>query len=214
MSLPAFQRIIVELIVAPGRVRRLLQGDLALLEGYDLTEREQRRVLDAIRQPGMALNCTIARGNRFEAVAELFPMTCVLLKPVLRELLDELWEDAPPTSYQFTGEEEAFTGMVRQKIATGELAIEYLDEIFDYESRCAELAQWMRGQPTTDLEREAVIEFHHPPDLLLLPLSEHTAPPSGLPTGIYRARLTMRGDQFDVEMLSASPDGPDGGMPG
>ena len=211
MSLPAFQRIIVELIVAPGRVRQLLKGDLSVLDDYDLTEREQRRVLDAIRQPGMALNCTIARGNRFEAVAELFPMTCTLLKPVLRDLLDELWHDAPPTSYQFTGEEEAFTGMVRQKIATGELAIEYLEEIFDYESRCAELAQSMRNQSATDDALEAVIEFHHPPDLLLIPLSEHTAPPPGLPTGIYRARLTLRGDEFDVEMLSALPDGPDEG---
>ena len=212
MSLQAFQQAIVELTLAPRRVRQLLRGDLSVLANYDLTERERRRVLDAVRQPGMALNCTIARGNRFEAVAEMFPMTCVLLKPVLRELLDELWE-APPTNYQFEGEEEAFMGIVRRKLASGELAIEYLEEIFGYESRCVELAQRMRGQADQDGESEAIVEFHHPPELLLVPLSEYTAPPPGLPTGIYRARLTLRGEQFDVEMLAASLDGPDAGRP-
>lgn len=204
MSLQAFQQAIVELTLSPRRIQKLLQGELGVLEKYDLTERERQRVLHAIRQPGMSLNCTIARGNRFEAIAELFPMTCVLLKPVLRDLLDELWEDAPPTNYQFTGEEEAFTGMVRRKIATGELAIEYLEDIFAYELTCAGLAQRMRGDTTADEQREAIIEFHYPPDLLLIPLSEYNVPPPGLPTGSYRARLTLRGEQFDVEMLSAS----------
>ncbi len=206
MSLQAFQQAIVELTLSPRRIRKLLQGDMQVLEKYDLTERERQRVLHAIRQPGMSLNCTIARGNRFESVAELFPMTCVLLKPVLRDLLDELWEDAPPTNYQFTGEEEAFSGMVRRKIASGELIIEYLEDVFAYESRCAELAQRMRGDAHSDDKGEVIIEFHHPPDLLLIPLSEYQVPPSGLPTGNYRARLTLRGEQFDVEMLTASQD--------
>lgn len=206
MSLLAFQRAIVDLTLAPRRVRRLLDGDLDELDKYDLTQQERQRVLYAIRQPGMALNCTIARGNRFEAVAELFPMTCTLLKPVLRDVLDELWEDAPPTSYQFAGEEEAFMGIVRRKIETGELTIEYLDEVFAYECRCAELAQRMRAQDGTEEGSEAIVEFRHPPDLLLVPLSEQTVPPSGLPEGAYRARLTLRGEQVDVEMLSVSSD--------
>lgn len=213
MSLQAFQQVIVELTLDPGRVQRMLQGDLSVLDRYELTDRERKRVLEAIRQPGMALNCTIARGNRFEAVAELFPMTCTLLKPVLRDLLDELWKDAPPTHYQFAGEEEAFMGIVDRKIASGELAIEYLDEIFAYESRCAELAQRMRNQTATDDGSEAIVEFRHPPDLLLLPLSQQTIPPSGLPTGVYRARLILRGEQVDVEMLSATHDRPDAGRP-
>jgi hypothetical protein len=202
MSLKAFQLAIVELIVAPGRVRRLLQGDLRELDAYDLTQRERQRVLFAVGQPGMELNCVIARGNRFEPVVEAFPMTCTLLKPVLRELLDELWADAPPTNYQFEGEQEAFVRAVAGKLASGELAIEYLDEIFAYEARCAEMAQRLKGGLAA-AESEAIIEFRHPPDLLLPPLSEYKAPPAGLPTGVFRARLILRGDEFDVEMLSA-----------
>jgi hypothetical protein len=133
-------------------------------------------------------------------------MTCTLLKPVLRELLDEIWEDAPPTNYQFAGEDEAFIKAVSRKLATGELAIEYLDEIFSYESRCAELARRMGGETDPNEESEAIIEFRHPPDLLLPPLSEYKLPPSGLPAGNYRARLILRGERFDVEMLSATAD--------
>jgi hypothetical protein len=150
----------------------------------------------------MELNCVIARGNRFEPVVEAFPMTCTLLKPVLRELLDELWADAPPTNYQFEGEQEAFVRAVAGKLASGELAIEYLDEIFEYEARCAEMAQRLKGGQAA-VESEAIIEFRHPPDLLLPPLSEYKAPPAGLPTGVFRARLILRGEEFDVEMLSA-----------
>jgi hypothetical protein len=208
MSLQAFQQALVDLTLAPGRTRRLIRGDLTILEPYDLDERESRRLLDAIRQPGMSLNCTIARGNRFDAIGEIFPMTCVLLEPVLRELLDELWEDVRPTNYQFAGEEDAFAGIVRRKLATGELCIEYLDEIFAYECLCWEMAQQMRNQTDSHHEIDAILEFHHPPDLLLPPLAVLTAPPAGLPTGSYRARLTLRESRFDVEMLSASPGDP------
>lgn len=206
MSLQVFQQVMVKLTLAPNRVRQLLRGDLSLLETLDLTELERQRILAIIRQPGMSLNCTIARGNRFEAIGELFPMTCVVLEPVLGELLDELWEHVFPTNYQFAGEEEAFVGIVSQKMASGELAIEYLAEIFAYELKCSELARQMRQQTGVDHEIEAIIDFSHPPDLLLTPLSELKAPPAGLPTGVYKARLTLRGTRFDVEMLQASPD--------
>jgi hypothetical protein len=204
MSLQGFQQVIVDLTLAPKTIRRLLGGDLSPLDSYDLTEPECQRVLDVIRQPGMSVNCSIARGNRFEAIGELFPMTCVLLEPILRELLDELWEDFRPTNYQFAGEEDAFTSIVLRKMAAGDLPIEYLDEIFAYESLCADLARRMRNQTDPGQEFDALVEFHHPPDLLLPPLSELKAPPAGLPRGLYRALLTLRGTRFDVEMLSAS----------
>jgi hypothetical protein len=133
-------------------------------------------------------------------------MTCVLLEPVLRNLLDELWEGLLPANYQFAGEEDAFADMVRRKMANGELNIEYLEEIFAYELVCADMAKQMRSQTDTHHEAETIIEFNHPPDLLLPPLSDLSAPPPGLPRGTYRARLILRGTRFDVEMLSATPD--------
>src|SRR2546425_1890277 len=123
MSLQAFQQALVDLTLAPQQTRRLIQGDLTILDSYDLDERELSRLLDVVKHPGMSLNCTIARGNRFDAIGEVFPMTCVLLEPVLRDLLAELWENVRPTNYQFAGEEEAFAGIVRQKLSNSELSI-------------------------------------------------------------------------------------------
>lgn len=205
MSVNAFQRAMVELTLSPRIAQRLYDGDLHVIDSYDLSERERRRLFDVVRQAGMSLNCTIARGNRFEAIGDLFPMTCVLLEPVLRNLLDELWEDVRPSNYQFNGEADAFVTRVQQKMAQGELSIEYLDEILAYELTCLNMAQEMRNQTNTACEIERLIEFGHSPESLLVALSALNAPPTGLPQGFYRARLILRGMKFEVEMLSAQP---------
>jgi hypothetical protein len=119
--------------------------------------------------------------------------------------LDDLWEDVRPSNYQFTGEADAFVTRVQQKMARGELSIEYLDEIFAYELTCLDMAQEMRNQANTACEIERLVEFRHSPQPLLLALSTLNSPPSGLPQGSYRARLILRGMKFEVEMLSAQP---------
>ena len=204
MSLGTFQRAVVELTLAPRKARALRDGDESALADYSLTGRERDRILDIVRQPGMSVNCSLARGNRFEVIAETFPMTCVLLEPVLRELLDELWEDYLPANYQLTGEETAFAAIVRRKTAAGELSIEYLDEIFAYEVACREMIQRMRIQPGPDAVIEAAVEFQHSPDELLPPLSRLAAPPPGLPRGSYPARVKLRGERFEVQTLPGS----------
>ena len=209
MSLQAFQRALVDLTLAPQNSRRLLEGDLTILQPYDLDELEVRRLVDVVRQPGMSVHCTIARGNRFDAIGEVFPMTLVLLEPVLRDLLNELWDSHHPTNYQFAGEEDAFAEFVKRKLSTNQLSIPYLDEVFNYECVCWEMAQQMRQQTHRDHEVEAVMEFNHPPDQLLEPLSRLEAPPEDLPTGTYRARLTLRGTRFHVEMLSSQSNSND-----
>jgi hypothetical protein len=127
-------------------------------------------------------------------------MTCVLLRPVLRPLVDELWQQHRPTNYQLSGEETAFVAIVTRKIAAGELVIEYLEEIFAYEMKCLELVQQKRTDP--DAEATAIVEFQHTPDDLLPPLSQLKAPGAGLPLGSYLARISLQGDQFEVELLN------------
>ena len=204
MSLQAFQRALVDLTLSPESSRRLLEGDASILKAYDLDEIERRRLVDVVQQPGMSINCTLARGNRFDAIGEVFPMTLVLLEPELRELLSELWEKHHPSNYQFAGEENAFASFVKEKLSTNQISIPYLDEVFNYECLCWQMAQEMRNQTQRDHEVHEIVEFKHQPDLLLEPLSRLVAPPEDLPTGSYRARLTLRGTRFYVEMISAS----------
>jgi hypothetical protein len=207
MSLRSFQRAVVELTLAPRMARALRQGDAGVLAGYDLTGRERDRILDIVRQPGISVHCSLVRGNRLEVIFDAFPMTCVLLRPVLRPLVDELWQEHRPTNYQLAGEETAFAAIVSRKIAQGELTIEYLREIFAYEMACLELVQRARMRNDPGAEVEAVVEFQHSPDELLPPLSQRTAPPAGLPSGSYRARVKLQNEQFEVELLHPACDG-------
>ena len=184
----------------------LRRGDAAALAGYDLTRRERDRILDIVRQAGISVHCSLSRGNRFEIIVSAFPMTCVLLQPALRALVDELWLEHRPTNYQLSGEDTAFATLVGRKLAQGELAIEYLAEIFGYELACLELARRMRMQTDAEAAPEAIVEFQHAPDELLPPLSRLAAPPPGLPSGSYRARVRLEGDRFALEALHLPHD--------
>ena len=200
MSLKTFQQVLVDLTLTPSRARAL-RVDGGALEGYDLTPLERERLLDILRQPGISVHCSLSRGNRFETIAEIFPMTCVLLEPVLRELLEELWRISRPENYQLSGEEAAFAELVKCKLAVGEIAIEYLEEVFAYEMVCWDLARRMRMQRDAESAVEAVVEFQHSPGELLPHLSRLVAPPARLPRGRYSARVVLRDGRFDVEML-------------
>jgi|GEM_PF-3311948 len=201
MSLQSFQRAVVELTLAPWKSRALRQGDSGVLAGYDLTCRERDRIVDIVGQPGISVHCTLSRGNRFEVIHGVFPMTCVLLRPKLRQVLDEHCQEHRPANYQLEGEQTAFAAIVSRKIAAGELVIEYLPEIFAYEMACMDLGRRMQMQNDPDAAVQAIVEFQHSPNELLPPLSRRSAPPSGLPKGSYRARVKLQGEQFQVELL-------------
>ena len=204
MSLRAFQQAVVDLTLMPPTARALRRGDTSVLDGFDLTARERDRLLAIVRQPGISVHCSLARGNRLEMIAETFPMTCVLLKPVLRQLVDELWAERRPGNYQLAGEDAAFATFLAGKRSAGEFQIEYLDEIFNYELACREMAQRIRLQAEPETPIEVTVEFQHSPDALLPPLSQLAAPPPGLPRGSYRARIRLEEGRYEVEMIECS----------
>jgi hypothetical protein len=199
MSLSGFQRAAVDLTLAPESFRALRRSEFALLDRYDLSERERHRLTEISRQPGMAMNCSLARGNRLELIVGAFPKTCTLLKPLLPRLLDELWDQHKPDNYQLFGEEDAFAAFIAQKISQGELAVDYLCEIFTYELTCRDLAIRLETSAEADSIVEAVVEFRHPPDALLAPLGRRVAPPFGLPSGVFPTRLRLSEDGLEVD---------------
>src|SRR5215467_4620441 len=203
MSLRAFQRAVVELTIAPEKTRSLRAADRSVFAGYDLSELEWERLFSIVRQPGINVHCSLSRGNRFEMIGGSFPMTCVLLEPWLRDLLNELWKEHAPTNYQLAGEEMAFAEMIDRKITSGQLSVEYLKEVFHYEVVCLELTRRMRNQTDSHAEMEAIVEFQHFPDELLPPLARLMAPPAGLPEGDYRALIQLQGGRFKFTVLQS-----------
>jgi hypothetical protein len=200
MSLRSFQRAVADLTLSPMTARALRRGNFCALSTYELTQRERDRLIDIVRQPGISVHCSLSRGNRLEMIVGAFPMTCVLLRPVLRSLVDETWQIHRPTNYQLSGEDIAFAAVVSPKLAAGELAFEYAAEIFAYERACLELTRRARLGP--DAEIEKLVEFQHCPDELLGPLSRRRPPPRGLSAGSFPARVALRGGRFRVELLA------------
>jgi hypothetical protein len=205
MSLLMFQRALVELTLIPEKARSLRRGDQSILAGFELTDLERDRLEAVVHQRGMSVSCSLSRGNRLEMIFQSFPMTCVLLKPVLRELVDELWMDLQPTNYQLAGEETIFAALLTRKLAADNLSILYLEEIFAYELACMELTRQARNQAhnQTGADAELIVDFQHSPDDLLPPLSQLTTPPDELPEGNYRARVMLIDDQFKVELIES-----------
>ncbi len=199
MSLQAFQQAVVDLTLSYPSVRAVREGrGDGWLASYDLTPRERDRILSIVSQPGMAVHCSLSRGNRLEVVFGAFPMTCVLLGTGLRAVVDELWEQHRPTNYQLAGEENAFAAFIGGRIAAGTLPIDYLPEILAYETTCLEMTREYRVQSDPHAVIERFVEFRHSPDDLLPPLARLQFPPPGLPAGACRSRVTMREGRFEV----------------
>lgn len=203
MSLKEFQQALVDLTLKPKSGRALRGGDTGCLGGYDLDERERDRLIEISRQPGMAMNCSLARGNRLEFIVASFPMTCTLLKPLLPRLLDELWAQHRPDNYQLAGEEDAFSTFICGKMGEGELAGEYLAEVLAYELVLRGLTAKLDAGSSVNTRLEAIVDFSHPPGQLLLPLERLETPPPGLPVGRYRARLEVSETGVLLEVIAS-----------
>lgn len=166
---------------------------------YDLTDREKKRLVAVSRQPGMDLNCTLARGNRFAPIYDAFPLTCTLLGSHLRSVLDELWLSVSPNNYQLSGEIAAFERLLTTKSLASDFDNPYLSDILAYESTCWELAQSLRhGSPSSGEAGQKAVVFRY--DLVeLLNAMEHGQLPSeGLQPGCFRYRFMLMGDELIV----------------
>ena len=207
MGIVDFQRALADMTLDFHLAAAVRARGVGALEGYDLTQREGLRLESVARQPGMALNCTLARANRFAAIHDIFPMTCVLLEPQLKGLLDELWSVHRPDNYQLAGEEAAFGRFIEDRIARGEMRqVEYLAEIFQYEKACWELAMEFRYRETGSLhEAFRVVTFGHDPGPLFEALGRYEAPPTGILAGSYQVRVRVVGGELKVEWDRASP---------
>ena len=203
MSYSDFQGGLVLAITKPLIAMALRNGDSSGLRHLDLSPREVARLIGLAGQPGMALYCSLSRANRLEVIAEGYPMTLVVLEPILREVLDDLWDSNPPSGYRFSAEVDCFADAVKLLLEDSERPVQYLREVFLYERACWGLAQTLRDDNSLNPPTSTIVEFEHSPDQLLEPLSQLMAPPLDLPQGRFTARVTLTNGQFNVETIQA-----------
>lgn len=122
MSIEAYQTAFARMTLDPKLCRRILDQGESALSAYDLTPRELRRLAAMARQPGMKVNCTLARANRLTAITGLLPHTCELLIDELRGLLDRFWDEHTMADLQMLPAGLEFAAFLKREIAAGRVS--------------------------------------------------------------------------------------------
>jgi len=208
MSLLAFQRALADLAASPGLCRRVRTGDPAALDGYELTPLEQRRLVSAAGQPGMAVNCTLHRSNRISSILTLLPGTIHLLAKELREVADRFWARYPVPDFTTRREVRRFCGWLMEEAEAGRIDSPFLADVTGWELAQYELRMVSRKRMLARIAQDAehcpdgplavhplvrVAAFRHDPDVLV-PLAERKAPLpwTDVPTGEFYRLVDVR----------------------
>ena len=64
MSVASFQQALCDLIASPSLCRALRSDPDDVMANYELSDRERRRLVEAVWQRGMSTNCSLYRSNR------------------------------------------------------------------------------------------------------------------------------------------------------
>ena len=183
-------------------VRR--QGS-ALLKPWPLSALETRRLVAIAQQPGMELNCTLARGNRFAAVHDAFAMTCALLGPALRGVLDTLWASQLPSGVQLAGDAERFAAVALARADTlpSDQLRSYLHDVLAYEQQAYQLALSVRHMQNPEQASSAPrwVNFAHDPQPLFEALQRFERPPADLPPVPHRVRLALVDGELETAIF-------------
>lgn len=128
MSLEQFQRALADVVASPRSFFPV--GDGGVFAGYELTERERRRLLAMMADEGMAVNCTLYRVNRFVPLRSTLPLTLLHLGTLAEAELSAYWTEFADAELQYRTEATRFAGWLRRRCERGELpAGPYIDAL-------------------------------------------------------------------------------------
>lgn len=205
MSLAGFQQALTAMTLDAGLAADVRHQGASRLAAWPLSPLEQRRLVAMAQQAGMELNCTLARGNRFAAVHDAFAMTCALLGPALRGVLDALWSSQQPSGVQLAGDAERFgaVALAQAHALPSDQLRAYLRDVLAYEQQAYELALSVRHMP--DPERAASpprwVDFEHDPQALFEALQAFEPPPADLPRALHRVRLALVDGELETAIF-------------
>ena len=212
-----FQKAICDLVASPELTARLTEYPEDVLAQYDLTDRDRRRLMEVVQQPGMTVNHALYRVNRLSPIYSLMPNTCFLLDDRLMDEAIEFWKEFDETRLQFNEEVENFGNFLRSRVEAGVLHDLFLPEILEYELALNEFRFMRRAEVASDWQRKCVapsqtrriglhplvriLLFEHDPRELL-PLLEQRRPlPYSLADGEFWLLLDGKGSDVEVKVV-------------
>jgi len=108
-----FQRALADLTASPEMCRGAREHPEVLRDGYDLSDREWRRLVGIVSSKGMEANCVLYRANRLAPVALNLPETCAALGDELTPLISAYWDSEPITDVHFIVEADRFCAFLK-----------------------------------------------------------------------------------------------------
>ena len=215
MTMEAFQRAMCDLVASPELCLALVQAPEEVLGRYDLSERDRRRLVEVVQQPGMFVNCSLYRANRLSPIYNLVPHTCFLLGDALVDEASEFWQGFRETRLQFHDEVKAFGKFLRRRLELGLLQNPMLAEVLEYELALNEFRYTPRLEVLARLELNGaseskpvqlhplvrIILFRHEPKRLLEFLDERRPPPYDLADGEFWLLLDGKGEEVETKLI-------------
>ena len=208
-----------DLVASPDLCVALVQSPEEVLGRYDLSDRDRRRLVEVVQQPGMLVNCSLYRANRLSPIYNLIPHTCFLLGDALLDEATEFWNGFRETRLQFHEEVMQFGDFLRRRIELGLLQNPMLAEVLEYELALNEfrytgrLDVLMRLELSNSVARESnrirlhplirVLLFNHEPGPLLRLLDERKPPPYELAEGEFWLLLDGKGEEVEVKLIDS-----------
>jgi hypothetical protein len=214
MTMEAFQQAMCDLVASPDLCMMLVQSPDEVLGRYDLSDRDRRRLLAVVQQPGMLVNCSLYRANRLSPIVNLIPRTCFLLGDALLDEATEFWKGFKETRLQFHEEVKQFGDFLRRRIAMGFLQNPVLAEVLEYELALNEFRYTPRLEVLSRLELSKteskcvqlhplirVVLFRREPRRLLELLDERRSPPYDLNEGEFWLLLDGKGEEVETKLI-------------
>ena len=210
----AFQQAMCDLIASPDLCMALIESPEEVLGRYDLSDRDRRRLVEVVQQPGMLVNCSLYRANRLSPIYNLVPHTCFLLGNALLDEATEFWKGFRETRLQFHEEVQRFGNFLRERIEKGFLQNPMLAEVLEYELALNEFRYAQRLDVLARLETVTgeskrvqlhplirVLLFRHEPGQLLEFLDERRPPPYELAEGEFWLLLDGKGEEVEIKLI-------------
>lgn len=215
MTMEAFQRAMCDLVASPDLCIALLESPEDVLGRYDLSERDRRRLIEVVQQPGMFVNCSLYRANRLSPIYNLVPHTCFLLGNALVDEASEFWQGFKETRLQFHDEAKEFCAFLRRRLELGILQDPMLGEVIEYELALNEFRYTPRLEVLARLNQTIasdskrvqlhplirVILFRHEPRRLLQLLDERQPPPYELAEGEFWLLLDGKAEDVQIKLI-------------
>lgn len=216
MSLLSFQRALADLIASP-RLCVLIRSNFDIVLGqYELSDREQRRLRQMCSQRGMAVNCTLYRSNRITPLYTLMPLTCQALGDQFFPLVCLFWESKGNSDLQYHREIQRFGNFLHEQIANGDLNLEILEEVVNYELAVNSLrfmSLSFNGDKScqeSSLNTDSrlclhpvlrLVQFKHDPAIVLEHLSKGNPLPFSLKHGNFNVLLGIKRGDLEVRLI-------------